>query len=226
MKIKKIALVASSILILWSCGNNKNPEQIKKEARLDSLEQIRIDSLAIVNAKQDSIAEITKFENEKEEYYETLALRKKYIGFKYEYPKSTDFISANGSPETLSGTDNSTWVVYFTKGDVTVVFNKKTNKFENICKGKNPSLKYDATAELSKLIGKRMTYENYTNKISSIRYGSIEKLGSKNCLNKDCVEYYSKGNFTTVAFFEFNDKGDFVTLKKIVSGKIARLNEY
>ena len=33
-----------------------------------------------------------------------------------------------------------------------------------------------------------------------------------NCVNKDCVEYYSKGNFTTVAFMEFNDKGDFVTL--------------
>ena len=30
-----------------------------------------------------------------------------------------------------------------------------------------------------------------------------------NCVNKDCVEYYSKGNFTTVAFMEFNDKGDF-----------------
>lgn len=216
--MKKIALVASSILILWSCGNNKSPEQKSEEARLDSL--------AIVNTKQDSIAEIAKFEKEKEEYYETLALRKKYIGFKYEYPKSTDFISANGSPKTLSGTDNITWVVYFPKGDVTVISNKKTNKFENICKGENQKLKYDVTAELSKLLGKRMTYENYTNKISSIRYGSIEKLGAKNCLNKDCVEYYSKGNFTTVAFMEFNDKGNFVTLKKIVSGKVARLNEY
>ena len=224
--MKKIALVVSSILILWSCGNNKSPEQIKEEARLDSLEQIKIDSLAIVKAKQDSIAEIAKFEKEKEEYYETLELRKKYIGFKYEYPKSTDFISVNGSPETLSGTDNNTWVVYFPKGDVTVISNKKTSKFENICKGKNPNLKYDVTAELSKIIGKRMTYENYTNKISSIRYGSNKKLGAKNCINKDCVEYYSKGNFTTVAYMEFNDRGDFVTLKKIASGKVARLNEY
>jgi hypothetical protein len=47
-----------------------------------------------------------------------------------------------------------------------------------------------------------------------------------NCVNKDCVEYYSKGNFTTVAFMEFNDKGDFVTLKKIAIGKVHRLNEY
>jgi hypothetical protein len=226
MNLKKIALVASSILILWSCGNNKSPEQIKEEARLDSLEQIRIDSIAIVKAIQDSIAEIAKFEKEKEEYYKTLELRKKYIGFKYEYPKSTDFISVNGSPETLSGTDNNTWVVYFPKGDVTVISNKKTNKFENICKGKDPNLKYDVTAELSKLVGKRMTYKNYTDKISSIRYGSSEKLGAKNCINKDCIEYYSKGNFTTVAFMEFNDQGDFVTLKKIASGKVARLNEY
>ena len=224
--MKKIALVASSILILWSCGNNKSPKQIKEEARLESLEQIRIDSLAIVKAKQDSIAEIAKFKKEKEEYNETLALRKKYIGFKYEYPKSTDFISANGSPETLSGTDNNAWVAYFPKGDVTVISNKKTSKFENICKGKNPNLKYDVTAELLKIIGKRMTYENYTNKISSIRYGSSEKLGSKNCINKDCVEYYSKGNFTTVAYMEFNDQGEFVTLKKIANGKVARLNEY
>ena len=126
--MKKIALVASSILILWSCGNNKSPEQIKEEARLDSLKQIRIDSLAILKSKQDNIAEIAKFEKEKEEYYENLALRKKYIGFKYEYPKSTDFISVNGSPETLSGTDNNTWVVYFPKGDVTVISNKKVNQ--------------------------------------------------------------------------------------------------
>lgn len=47
-----------------------------------------------------------------------------------------------------------------------------------------------------------------------------------NCVNKDCVEYYSKGNLTTVAFMEFNDKGDFVTLKKIAIGKVHRLNEY
>jgi hypothetical protein len=226
MNIKKIALITSSILILWSCGNNKSPEQIKIEARLDSIEQTRIDSLKIVKAKQDSIAEVEKFENEKEEYYETLALRKKYVGFKYLYPKSTDFISTNGSPETLSGTDNNTWVVYFPKGDITVIANKKTNKFENICKGRNPNLKYDVTAELSKLIGERMTYENHTDKINSIRYGSTERLGVKNCVNKDCVEYYSKGNFTTVAFKEFNDRGDFVTLKKIASGKVARLNEY
>lgn len=224
--MKKIALVASSILILWSCGNNKSPEQIKEEARLDSLKQIRIDSLAILKSKQDNIAEIAKFEKEKEEYYENLALRKKYIGFKYEYPKSTDFISVNGSPETLSGTDNNTWVVYFPKGDVTVISNKKTSKFENICKGKNPNLKYDATAELSKLIGKKMEYYDYVEKVSSIKYGSSEKLGMTNCLNKDCVEYYSKGNFTTVAFMEFNYKGDFVTLKKIMIGKVPRINEF
>ena len=89
--------------------------------------------------------------------------------------------------------------------------------------GKSSNLKYDVTAELSKLIGKKMKYYDYVEKVSSIRYGSSEKLGMTNCLNKDCVEYYSKGNFTTVAFMEFNDKGDFVTLKKIAIGESAKI---
>ena len=71
-----------------------------------------------------------------------------------------------------------------------------------------------------------MKYYDYVEKVSTIRYGLSEKLGMTNCVNKDCVEYYSKGNFTTVAFMEFNDKGDFVTLKKIAIGKVPRLNEY
>ena len=71
-----------------------------------------------------------------------------------------------------------------------------------------------------------MKYNDYVDKVSSIRYGASEKLGMTNCVNKDCVEYYSKGYFTTVAFMEFNDKGDFVTLKKIAIGKVPRLNEY
>jgi len=73
-------------------------------------------------AKQDSIAAIFRFEKERKDYHETIALREKYIGFKYVFPKSADFISVNGSPQTLSGTDNSTWVVYFPKGDITWLF--------------------------------------------------------------------------------------------------------
>lgn len=174
----------------------------------------------------DSVSQIKIFEKEKAEYHKTLSLRKKYIGFKYEYPKSTDFIAENGSPETLNGTDNNKWIVYFPKGNLTVVSNKKTDKFEKICAGKYLNLKYDVTDELSKLIGKKMKYYDYVEKVSSIKYGSSEKLGMINCLNKDCVEYYSKGNFTTLAFMEFNDEGNFVTLKKIAIGKVQRLNEY
>jgi len=224
--MKKIIFLAVVALIIASCGNNSNSKTNIEQVRLDSIEQIKIDSLAIVKAIQGSIIQIEIFEKAKAEYHKTLSLRKKYIGFKYEYPKSTDFIAEYGSPETLNGTDNNKWIVYFPKGNLTVVSNKKTDKFENICVGKYSNLKYDVTAELSKLIGKKMKYYDYVEKVSSIRYGSSEKLGMTNCVNKDCVEYYSKGNFTTVAFMEFNDKGDFVTLKKIAIGKVARLNEY
>jgi|TARA_B110001469_G_scaffold123050_1_gene134519 hypothetical protein len=224
--MKKIVFLAVVALIIASCGNNSNSKTKIEQVRLDSIEQIKIDSLATVKIIQDSIVQIEIFEKAKVEYHKTLNLRKKYIGFKYEYPKSTDFIAEYGSPETLNGTDNNKWIVYFPKGNLTVVSNKKTDKFENICVGKYSNLKYDVTAELSKLIGKKMKYYDYVEKVSSIRYGSSEKLGMTNCLNKDCVEYYSKGNFTTVAFMEFNDKGDFVTLKKIAIGKVPRLNEY
>jgi hypothetical protein len=224
--MKELIFLTVVALIITSCGNNSNSKTKIEQVRLDSIEQIKIDSLAIVKAIQDSIIQIEIFEKAKAEYHKTLSLRKKYIGFKYEYPKSTDFIAEYGSPETLHVTDNNLWIVYFPEGDVTVVSNKKTDKFENICVGKYSNLKYDITAELSKLIGKKMNYYDYVEKVSSIRYGSSEKLGMTNCVNKDCVEYYSKGNFTTVAFMEFSDKGDFVTLKKIAIGKVARLNEY
>lgn len=224
--MKNIIFLSIVVLILDSCGNNSNTTVKLEQARLDSIQQIKNDSIVKVKAIQDSLAQIELFEKEKAAYYKTLSLRKKYIGFKYEVPKSTDFIAEFGFPETLNGTDNNKWIVYFPKGDLTIVSNKKTNKFENICAGKNSSLKYDATQELSKMIGKKMKYNDYVDKVSSIKYGAPEKLGMTNCVNKYCVEYYSKGNFTTVAFMEFNDEGDFVTLKKIAIGKIPRLNEY
>lgn len=224
--MKKLIIYSILAIVLSSCGNNSNSTKKLEQARFDSIQQVKIDSIAKVKGIQDSLAQIEKFENEKAAYYRTLKLREKYIGFKYEYPKSTDFIAEFGYPETLAGTDNSKWIVYFPKGDLTVVSNKKTGKFENICTGKYPSLKYDVTSELSNLIGKKMKYNDYVEKVSTIRYGASQKLGMTNCVNKDCVEYYSKGNFTTVAYMEFNDNGDFVTLKKIAIGKVPRLNEY
>lgn len=218
MKMKKLIYLSVVAFLLSSCGSKSNSKK--------NLEQARLDSIAKVKAIQDSLAQIELFEQEIAAYNRTLNLRDKYIGLKYEYPKSKTFIAENGSPETLAGTNNNKWIAYFSKGDLTVVLDKKNNKFENICAGKYPGLKYDVTAELSKLIGKKMSYNDYVDKVSSIRYGAPEKLGSTNCVNKDCVEYYSKGNFTTVAFMEFNDEGDFVTLKKIAIGKVPRLDEY
>ncbi|MCF8380381.1 MAG: hypothetical protein K9H49_12430 [Bacteroidales bacterium] len=216
--MRKIILLALAVMAIASCGNNSNTLKKNEQAKLDSLE--------IVKAKRDSISRIILLEKEKDEYHKTFMLRKKYIGFIYKYPQSIDFIAEFGSPETLSGTNNDKWIVYFPKGNFTVVQNKKTNKFENICAGKYPNLKNDVTAELSKIIGKRMKYSEYIEEVNSIKYGVSEKLGMTNCVNKDCVEYYSKGNFTTVAFLEFNDNRDFVTLKKIAIGKVPRLNEY
>ena len=131
-----------------------------------------------------------------------------------------------GNPETLSGTDNNMWITYYSDVDITLVSDKKTEKIINACVGKYSILKYDKTLEIAKKIGKKMKFYDYEEIVSSIKYGSAQKLGMTNCINKDCVEYYSKGNFTTVAFMEFNDNGDFVTLKKIAIGKVPRLNEY
>lgn len=222
--MKKNILLFLVLLMIASCGNNSNSKSKLTNSVQDNTEQMEDNSSA--NTLKDSILENKKFETAKVAYLKTLSLRKKYIGFKNEYPKSIDFIKEFGSPETLDGTDNFKWIVYFPKGNFTVVQNKKSSKFENICNGKFPNLKYDVTAELSKLIGQRMKYYDYVEKVSSIKYGESENLGMKNCVNKDCVEYYSKGNFTTVAFMEFNDKGDFVTLKRIAIGKVPRLNEY
>jgi hypothetical protein len=224
--MRHFILISVLFLLFYSCANNSSKEKKSSRVPSDRIENTRNDSIAKIEIVKDSLAQIEKFEREKSNYYKTIELRKKYIGLKYEYPKSTDFIAKYGMPETLSSTSNNKWVAYFPKGDFTVVSNKSSNIFENICAGKNSSLRFDETLELSKLIGKKMKYYDYIEKVSSIKYGSSEKLGMTNCVNKNCVEYYPKGDFTTVAFMEFNDSGDFVTLKKIAMGKIPRLNEY
>ncbi|MCM4161273.1 hypothetical protein FHG64_06375 [Antarcticibacterium flavum] len=42
------------------------------------------------------------------------------------------------SPETLNGTNNQKWVVYYKDIDVTLVTNKSTNIVQSASKGKNP----------------------------------------------------------------------------------------
>ena len=157
--MKKLIFLAVIVMMISSCGNNSNSKL--EQIRLDSIQQIKKDSIVKEQAIRDSIVLVKKFEKQKKSYHKTLNLRKKYIGFKYEYPRSMEFIADYGYPETLTGTNNSKWIVYFPKGNFTVVSNKKKSIFENICTGRFPMLKYDVTAELSKLIGKKMKYYDY-----------------------------------------------------------------
>ena len=211
--MKKYVAIAAISFLSFSCSNSTSTDT--NASGIDSLSVYRADSLKKYSLVQDSLKEYEIIKQSMVDYEKLIELRASNIGLVYEYPKSTDFIAENGYPETLTGTDNRTWVVYFPKGDVTVIMNKRTNVFTNISFGKNERLKSDVTNELSKLIGRRLSYDDYTNTISSIRYGASEKLGSQNCVNRKCVEYYPKGNFTTVTFNEFVDEGDFVTLLRI-----------
>lgn len=230
--MKKLAIVLFiSIIFFTGCRNNTNRAKntrtnavsAKEQTRLDSLDQIRFDSLAKIQAVKDSVILAEKFKKEKDIYHKTNNIRKRVIGKNIFDVRYNDNY---GNPETLSGTDNNIWVTYYNDVDVTLISDKKTEKIINACVSKNPRLRYDKTLEISKILGKKMKYYDYVEVVSSIKYGSAQKLGMTNCVNKLCVEYYSKGNFTTVAFMEFNDKGDFVTLKKIAIGKVPRLIEY
>ena len=221
--IKTAIVLFVSTIFFISCGDNGNGTNNATTRKVDAQEQARLDSLKQIQTVNDSIVLAEKFEKEKEIYYKTTNLRKKVIGKNI---FDTRFNNNYGSPETLSGTDNNTWVTYYTDVDITLVSDKKTEKIINACVSKNTALRYDKTLEISKIIGKKLKYYDYVDIVSSIKYGSAQKLGMTNCINKDCVEYYSKGNFTTVAFMEFNDLGDFVTLKKIAIGKVPRLSEY
>ena len=222
--MKNFVATAAICSLLFSCSNSNSASD--DVGQLDSLSLHKADSLKQYTLLQDSIKESEIIKKSKVSYEKLTELRSRYIGLLYEYPKSTDFIANNGYPETLDGTDNSTWVVYFPKGDITVVMNKQTNLFTNICFGKNESLKTDVSNNLSKFIGKRMSYDSYTKNISSIKYGAPERLGSQNCINKKCVEYYPNGQFTTVAFYEFPDDGDYVTLLRIAPFKDKYLGSF
>lgn len=222
---------------LGGCGNSEARKAEKQ--RTDSIKQAKADSIQIAEiaaAEQAKIAEIAAaeqaeiaaFEKEKSNYNRTVELRKKYLNFKYVFPENSDFLAENGTAKALDGTDGNYFVAYFKKGDLTVVMNKKTDLFENICSGKNQNLKFDATAKLSKLLNKKMAYYDFQDELNSIRYGQTERLGQKNCFNVDCCEYYSKGNFTVITLFESGEEpgSDFVTLKKIAIGKVPRLAEF
>jgi hypothetical protein len=63
---------------------------------------------------------------------------KDLVGTKYIYPQSMEIINKYGSPETLSGTNNSRWVAYFPKGDFTIIIEKNANAIKKALPGKRP----------------------------------------------------------------------------------------
>lgn len=211
---------------LGGCGNSEARKAEKQ--RTDSIEQAKADSIQIAEIAAAEQAEIAAFEKEKSNYNRTVELREKYLNFKYVFPENSDFLAENGTAKALGGTDGNYFVAYFKKGDLTVVMNKKTDRFENICSGRNSNLKYDQTAKLSRLLNKKMEYYDFQDEISSTLYGGTETLGKTMCLNTDCVHYYPKGNFTVVTLFESGEgeRADMMTLKKIAMGKVPRLAEF
>ncbi len=60
------------------------------------------------------------------------------VGVEYVYPQSLNFIENYGQPETLAGTNNSRWVAYFSKGDFTIVTDKRTNVIQTVVRGRTP----------------------------------------------------------------------------------------
>ncbi|BBO83122.1 hypothetical protein DSCO28_36880 [Desulfosarcina ovata subsp. sediminis] len=52
------------------------------------------------------------------------------------YLKSIDILDKYGNPETLSETNNDRWVVYFPKGNFTIITDKKSNRIIRIISGR------------------------------------------------------------------------------------------
>jgi hypothetical protein len=199
--MKNILLIVSILIILFttSCISEK------KETKQNETEEVSIDK------------------NEKEIYYRTEGLREQFVGKNLSDVRNDYEL---GSSETLNGTSNKYWLVYFTDLNITMKVVKSSDEIINICSEKEVSLLNDKSIELKKFIGKKYTNDEYLEIVSSIKYGKTERLGEKNCLNQDCIEYYPKGNFTTKSFYEFNDKGNFVEFKSIGFGKLTNISKY
>ncbi len=82
--------------------------------------------------KQELTAEQQEAKRADQEKYNVLA--NKYYGKKIPY----DEFDVIGQPETLTGTNNQYWVVYFPKGDFTLVSEKKTDIVKTVYTGRNP----------------------------------------------------------------------------------------
>jgi hypothetical protein len=195
------------MLILIGCGNSK-PEVVD----IDNVEESP-------SSKVSTISD----EDIENNYYRTEALIEQLVGTELTSSKN-DF--SLGNSETLDGTNGSKWLSYFSDIDATILIDKSSNLIVNVCAGKNQRLLNDKSISLRDKLGKKFSNEEYVDIISSARYGKIERLGEKNCMNKDCIEYYGKGNFTTMAYYKFGDEGDYVEFKRIGFGNLPNLASY
>ena len=59
------------------------------------------------------------------------------LGKKYSYIYR-EMIEKYGSPQTLSGTNNSRWVAYFPKGDFTIISDDRTSNITAVLSGRKP----------------------------------------------------------------------------------------
>ena len=59
------------------------------------------------------------------------------LGKKYSYIYR-EMIEKYGSPQTLSGTNNSRWIAYFPKGDFTIISDERTNTINAVLSGRKP----------------------------------------------------------------------------------------
>ena len=49
-----------------------------------------------------------------------------------------EIIEKYGSPQTLSGTNNSRWIAYFPKGDFTIISDDRTSTINAVLSGRKP----------------------------------------------------------------------------------------
>ena len=210
MKKKVFIIPILIVLSIISCNSDKKypPKEIETKE-------------VLIN--ENETKEILIDENEEETYYRTEGLRKQFVGKNLSDVRNDYKL---GSNQTLNGTSNKFWLVYFKDINVTMKILKSSDKILNICSEKNENLLNDKSIDLKEFVGKKYTNDEYIEIVNSIKYGKIERLGEDNCLNKNCIEYYPKGNFTTVSFYEFNDDGIFVKFNRIGFGKLYNISNY
>jgi hypothetical protein len=200
-------------------------ENLLENPPKDTIRPAEHDSVEYKLAQQDSLANVVSMIQAKEDYRKTTELREKYIGFVYEVPVSLDFIESYGWPETLIGTDLILWVAYFPVGDLTAVVDKRSSIFKNISSGRYPRLKHDVTLKISEFIGKRLKRDDFASRIGLTAFGPSTPLQGDSCGSAYCVEYYPKGNFTTLTYHENSSGVETITLKRIAIGKVHQLRD-